>query len=179
MVVVASWVWALTLTLLTSKPAQASEGAEEGGAFRGAFASLSATMLATFELAQSREEPPLSEPPPEAKREPTSPPSWLVGYCDVRGATAVAPLPALPVRGGEITADDSPCHESTLRGGATVEHEKNPGPPPPMAGADAATLPAEFRLPVWAGPQELPGLDERHQALPRGFARGIEEPPRS
>jgi hypothetical protein len=177
-VVVASWVWALTLALFTSKPAQASEGVEEGGAFRGAFASNSATMLATFELAQSREEPPLSEPPPEARREPTPPPSWLVGYCDVRGATAVAPLPALPVRGGEIAADDSSCHESTLQGGATVEHEKNPGPPPPLEGADAAALPVEFRLSVWESLRQLPGFDERHQALPRGFARGIEEPPR-
>jgi hypothetical protein len=175
-VVVASWVWALALALLISSPAQASEGAEEGGAFRGAFASLSATLLATFELAQSREEP-VSEPPAEARREPPPPPSWLVGYCDVRGATAVAPLPALPVRGGEIAADESPCHESTIRGGATVEHEKNPGSPPPL-GADAATLPVGFRWPVWAGPRELPGLDERRQALPRGFARGIEEPPR-
>lgn len=172
------WVATLTLILFNGRSAWASEGVEGEGSFRGAFASLSASMLMTFELAQSKEEP-LSVPAPEAgeKKEPVPPP-WMVGFCDVRGASGIAPLPALPVGDGEVAADESPCHESTLKAGHSIQRNKVSGAPSSMEAADPAVLPAVFVLPVWAEARELPRFDERHLTLPRGFARGIEEPPR-
>lgn len=174
---VASWAWALALVLL-SRPALASTGSEEG-AFGGAFASLSATMMATFDLAQSKEDVPLSLPSPgEEVARNFVPPPWMAGFCDARGASGVAPLPALPVQDGTVAAGPSSCQESSLKGGSSIERSKNKGASAPNEASEPAMMPAAYEAPVWGQPRELPRSRERLEALPRGFSRGIEEPPR-
>lgn len=105
-------------------------------------------------------------------------PAWLAGLCDARGATAIAPLPALPVGDGAVAADDSGCEGSAVKSGRTVERNDQPAPPAPLEAIDPALLPA------W---QLLPAAHETHQLryppaaqfrLPAGVGRSVDEPPR-
>lgn len=171
-------VWSLALVLLSSRPAWASTSSEEGS-FRGVFASLSATMMATLDLAQSKEEVPLSVALPDAEPRREAPPSWMmVGFCDERGASAVAPLPTLPVGDGKVAAQEDPCQGPTWRGGKAFQQGKNAEATSGSDAIDLVLLPPVMMLPQpasWASPApRAPAL----QTPRRGFARGLDEPPR-
>lgn len=175
--VMAVWAWALAL-LLTSRPAQAST--TEGGTFDETFASLSLTIMATFNFASDSEnEAPMSLPEAEGRRERTPMPWLMAGFCDVRGASGIAPLPALPVQGGTVSAGPSSCQENTLQAGNVIDHGKNKIASTQDVMSDPVLLPMLFKVPTWGGYYDLPRSSECREALPRGFARGIEEPPRS
>jgi len=175
----ALWGVCLLLSvLLGSKQAHATEApASRSEAFSSALAALSASMSATVAAtfgegnASQVEEAP---PPP-----PVQPPPWMAGFCDARGASGIAPLPALPVQGGEVGADEGPCNETTLRAGRTVERNETPGHPATADAVDPAALPFALPFPVRASPRVLPRNQGRLLALPRGFARGLDEPPRA
>jgi hypothetical protein len=107
----------------------------------------------------------------------------LVGFCDARGATGVAPLPAMPVQGGELDADLSgqgACASSAVQPGANLnERQDAPGhdrqdPAPLDAG-----LPPLAPEPLFPLQQaELPRPEARLLVLPRGYTRQVEHPPR-
>lgn len=155
-----------------STPAESSIEPAPQSRFESAFTALSTSLSATLGLgadrAQSEVEP---EPAP-------LPPSWLAGLCDARGASAIAPLPLISSRDGVVKADDS-CQGQTLQAGVSFERHEVPQQMAPQDALDPGVLPSILPLAVRAIPRLLPRFDERTMALPRGFDRGIDEPPRA
>lgn len=65
-----------------------------------------------------------------------------------------------------------------MKAGRAVERNETPSQTAGADALDAASLPPLLELPVRAEPRALLRFDERMLALPGGFVRGIEEPPR-
>lgn len=170
----ALWGVCLALSvLLSSRSARASEA--EGEGFTSTFAALSATVAATFQTTPVSQSSEPEETP--AMREPLVP-SWVVGFCDARGASAIAPLPALPTQDGTVAADDGPCQSTALRAGRTVERNETPDHPTMSDALDVGVFFAALPFPARDEPRLLPPMVADRTALPQGFARGIDEPPR-
>jgi hypothetical protein len=111
-------------------------------------------------------------PPPSA--------AWFAGFCDPRGASGIAPLPALPVQGGSVDADDGPCSGSKLQS-ATSVHGNDDIPSRLAADGDALVLGLPtlmLPLPGRFEQHSLPRETERRWALPRGYRRAVDHPPR-
>jgi hypothetical protein len=106
--------------------------------------------------------------------------AWFAGFCDPRGASGIAPLPALPVQGGSVDADDGPCNGSRLQS-ATNVHGNDDIPSRLAADGDALLLAlptVDFALPRRFAQRTLPRETERRWALPRGYRRSVDHPPR-
>jgi hypothetical protein len=118
-----------------------------------------------------------------AAPQPQIPPSaaWFAGFCDPRGASGIAPLPALPVQGGAVDADpDGPCGGSRLQSASNV-HGGDDLPSRLAADGDALLLGLPtpmFTLPRRFAEHTLPRETERRWALPRGYRRAVDHPPR-
>ncbi len=118
----------------------------------------------------------------ETNAQPAPPPSaaWFAGFCDPRGASGIAPLPAMPVQGGSVDSDEGPCGGSRLQSASNV-HGSDDVPSRLAADGDALVL----GLPTLALPlprrfeeHSLPRETERRWALPRGYRRAVDHPPR-
>ena len=146
-------------------------------------AALSASVAATLERAASSETD--TSDTSDIKGDEPSPsfevpvPPWMAGLCDARGATSIAPLPAMPVGDGVVAADESGCEDTALRAGRTVERNEQPAPPPLLDAIDPSLARAWWLVlsPV-REVQPLPYPQAARFALPPGFGRGIDEPPR-
>ena len=183
-----SWLgslWGALITVTVMLSSRAAH-AETSGA-SSTLALLSAGVAATLERGVSDSDL-VTEPPPVASIEVGHDDSWpvvevhiapwLAGLCDARGATAIAEMPAMPVRDGVVAADDSGCEGSVLRAGRTMERHEHSSSPPPLEALDPALLPTLWQLPPAPVAHELPFPAAAQFRLPRGFNRGIDEPPR-
>ena len=180
------WGALLTLGVLLSGRVARAEGAP-GPADRAepsaTLAVLSASVAATIERAVSSEGDEVTasvdqvdDTPWPMIEVPVAP--WLAGLCDARGATAIAPLPALPVGDGAVAADESGCEGSALTSGRTVERNDQPAPPPLLEAIDPALAPLWLLLPPTHETHQLPYPPAAQFRLPAGFGRSVDEPPR-
>jgi hypothetical protein len=101
----------------------------------------------------------------------------LVGFCDSRGATAIAPLPARPLDSSVLDAAEGQA--SWSHDGTNVDGRRDaPSQHPSDAGAVDLGIPSVvLGLPMRGLPITLFHNIERRE-LPDGFGRGVDHPPR-
>lgn len=104
--------------------------------------------------------------------------SMPAGFCDERGATMIADLPAMPIGSETIDADDLPCDQTAGSLSATTVDGSDPGAPP----APEATL--DWGMPnvtvalVGFQPPTVLSYSPPTLAAANGHELGCDRPPR-